>query len=65
MADMKDFTKDTRVEDRLGSRGVLTCDAYMDGRSAVVSVWWTESLSPHTRVRSETTERIDNLTIVR
>lgn len=65
MSDRSAFTVGTIVEDRQGTRGAVIRPPWDAFAGVVVEVRWHQSLSPDTVEGTTSTERIDNLTIVR
>jgi hypothetical protein len=65
MPDRRAFSVGTIVEDRQGSRAVVEREPWDGFGGVFVQVRWFESLSVDTVEGATSTERIDNLTIVR
>lgn len=65
MPDRSEFVLGTVVEDRQGSRGYVLREPWDGFAGVFVDIRWTQSLSVDTVEGATSTERIDNLTIVR
>lgn len=65
MVQRNDFNLGTLVEDRNGTRGVVTREPWDGFAGVMVEIRWYQSLSMDTVEGSTSVERIDNLSIVR